>query len=485
MKKFIILGLFLSVLFLSSCESDYLETEPTQFISADQIAEASQTNPDLQAANISGIYTMMFDLGTGGTSNHDDFGQKGYDIYMDMLCGDMELAGYNYGWYSAIAKMTATIDFTTNENYKPWRYYYRIINGCNLVIDGLGGNDIIPELAKAKHYMGQAKAMRAYAYFYLANLFANKYEPTTAILPIYTSLEQESQPLSTTSDVYILIKSDLTDAISLLDDFSRSAKNEVDKYVAKGLLAYVALTTEDYTTAISNAKEVIDNGGFILLPMDELTSDGFNNIAAPGWMWGVDLTLDNNLDLISWWGQIDIFTYSYAWAGDAKSMDEGLYAKIPATDGRKAQFIDGYGDGNYIPIGKFYDPDRNIGGQREVTTDYVYMRIEEMYLILAEAYANDNKDTEAKHILADLLSERNTDITYIDGLSGTTLKDEIYLQWRIEMWGEGKSYLAMKRNKATITRVGHTQVNGSFSYDDDRLTFMIPQNEIQNNPYID
>jgi hypothetical protein len=31
------------------------------------------------------------------------------------------------------------------------------------------------------------------------------------------------------------------------------------------------------------------------------------------------------------------------------------------------------------------------------------------------------------------------------------LKKEIYLQTRIEFWGEGKSYLAMKR-KATTTR---------------------------------
>jgi hypothetical protein len=34
--------------------------------------------------------------------------------------------------------------------------------------------------------------------------------------------------------------------------------------------------------------------------------------------------------------------------------------------------------------------------------------------------------------------------------SGTSLQEEIYLQTRLEFWGEGKSYLAMKRNKATV-----------------------------------
>jgi hypothetical protein len=36
--------------------------------------------------------------------------------------------------------------------------------------------------------------------------------------------------------------------------------------------------------------------------------------------------------------------------------------------------------------------------------------------------------------------------------NGNYIAKEIYLQTRIEFWGEGKSYLAMKRNKATTTR---------------------------------
>ena len=85
----------------------------------------------------------------------------------------------------------------------------------------------------------------------------------------------------------------------------------------------------------------------------------------------------------------------------------------------------------------------------------------------------------------ELVSKRDTDPAYVSALSDKKLKDEIYKQLRIELWGEGKSYLAMKRNKATITRKGRRYENGSFSYNDDRLTFVIPRNEIQNNPNID
>jgi hypothetical protein len=40
-------------------------------------------------------------------------------------------------------------------------------------------------------------------------------------------------------------------------------------------------------------------------------------------MWGVDLTVAN--DLVS---QVDRYTYSYAWAGDPKTMDKGLQDQI-------------------------------------------------------------------------------------------------------------------------------------------------------------
>jgi hypothetical protein len=51
--------------------------------------------------------------------------------------------------------------------------------------------------------------------------------------------------------------------------------------------------------------------------------------------------------------------------------------------------------------------------------------------------------------------------------------------------GEGKSYLAMKRNKATTTRgSNHLFAGDSFQYNDAKLTFEIPQNEVLNNPFI-
>ena len=470
----------------TSCSDEFLETEPTEFVSASQIAEYSEKNPGLQAANISGIYSLMYQTGTGGTNlNHDDFGQKGYDIYSDMLSSDMVLAGLTYGWYSGISQMTVTQDFTTTGTYMVWRYYYRIAFSANTVIQGLGGNDAVPETEEGRYFMGQAKAMRGYAYYYLAQFFATEYNPSEPILPIYLDNDTPAQPLSTTQEVYDFIISDLTDAVELLDGYNRTGKQEVNKYVAEGLLAYAYAAMGNYEEVATLTEDVINNGGFTLMSAEEVLG-GFNDASTAGWMWGVDLTTDQGLDLVSWWGQMDLFTYSYAWAGDPKTIDAGLYASISDDDVRKAQFIDEDGDGRLYPTGKFYDPNKVIGGQRNVTTDYVYMRVAEMYLLHAEAAAMIGDEAGAKQALSAVLDMRLDDASYVDGLSGAALQDEIYLQTRIELWGEGKSYLAMKRLKATVTRAdNHLSFPGeSFQYNDPRLSFKIPQSEVQNNPNI-
>ncbi len=494
MKTKFFIPILAGALTLTGCSKDFLETEPTQFVSSDQVAEASELNPSLQNANIAGLYSTMYLTGTGGTTGHDDFGQKGYDIFSDMLSGDMVLAGYTYGWYQDIVEYQATTNFTNTANYQVWRYYYRLIFGANIVIDGLGGNDAELESDEARAIMGQAKAMRAYAYFYLLQFYGEGYNPSEEVLPIYTTVSEEAAALSPQSEVYALVVDDLTEAIDLLENFTRTAKNEVDQSVAKGLLAYTYAAMNDYEKVIEVTQDVIDNYGYNVVSSTEVVYDGtnldaagFNDVANSGWMWGVDQTLDIGLDLISWWGQVDLFTYSYAWAGDPKEINHDLFDAIPADDLRKGQFVDAYGDGVLYPINKFYAPGRTVAGQRNVTTDYVYMRIAEMYLLLAEAAAQTGNEALAKEALRVILDERVEDTAYLDALSGQQLIDHIFLQTRIELWGEGKVYLAGKRLGRTAEMgPNHLTYPGrSVPFNSDDMTFEIPQSERQNNPFID
>jgi hypothetical protein len=462
-----------------SCKEEFLQTEPTEFISANQIAEASALNPGLQSANVSGIYATMYGAASGGTTGHDDFGHKSYDIYGDLLSGDMALTSVIYGWFRGITEFTTTQDYT-DDNYQAWRFYYRLIFAANTVIDGLGGSNAIPGTASGRWYMGQAKAMRAFSYFYLAQYYQNEYNATEKILPLYTNTTDPNLPKSTAADVYALMIKDLTDAQSLLSDFTRASKAEVNANVAKGMLAYVHGAMGNNAAMKTVTADIIANGGFKLMTATEVVG-GFNNVATSQWMWGVDITTDSKLNLISWWGQMDLYTYSYAWAGDIKGMDKGLYDLIPATDVRKAQFS---AANKLAPIGKFYHPNKVIGGQRTIDADYIYMRVEEMYLLNAEACAKTGDEAGARKSLKAIMALRVPDASYIDALTGKALQDEIYLQTRIELWGEGKSYLSLKRNKGTVNRgSNHLKFVGTpILYNDSRLSLKIPIQEVQNNP---
>jgi len=489
-RNIFIIGATVCSLLLSGCEKDFLDVKPSGGqLTPEQLAEAAKKDPSLLNGYIAGLYQNMYATYTGGTTNHTDFGQKGYDIYGDMLAGDMVLAGVTYGWYSDIARYTATKDYTTNTGYMPWRYYYRIIQGANSVMDAMGGDQVVPTEPAQRHIMGQAKAMRAYSYFYLSQFFAPEYgSGQDKFLPIYRDTKVPNQPKATQEEVYNLIVSDLTEAIDYLKDFDRSSKDQIDVTVAQGLLSYALAargTNADLEKVVELTNDVLTKGGYTITSGNQLVG-GFNDVSTPSWMWGVDLTVANGLDLVSWWGQVDYFTYSYSAAGDRKTIDASLYASFPAGDARKSQFH----STALLPWNKFYDPDRVAMGQRVIETDYVYMRMEEMILLNAEAKARLNQDALAKDMLRTLMSKRINAANYpayelyLTGLSGQTLKDEILKQTRIELWGEGKAYLAIKRNKATITRGSNHlyHAGSSFAWNSDELTFEIPQAEVLNNP---
>lgn len=487
MKKTItILGsLLIAGTSLFSCSDDYLETSPTETIS----------NPDA-TYKVNGLYNMMINTGTGGTTGHDDYGQKGYDVFMDLIQSDVVLDGTTYGWYSNIANYTAPTDFTNNSNYTPWRYYYRVIYGANDIIDDLGGNDLTTFAStNDKYAYGQAKAMRAYAYFYLLQLFTPSYNASEEAIPVYTSKFPTgvSNPKSTQGEIYDLIISDLKQAEELLADFTRNNKAKVNKDVVAGLLAYTYAAIGENTLASTEAAKIV-NSGYPITSKNDVAYDpenlgtnvGFNNLATPSWLWGFDITTENGMDLISWWGQMDIFTYSYSWVGDTKSIDVNLRNSIRPDDVRLKQFeiVPGYNN-TYIATGKFFAPSRVEGGQRVVETDYLFMRADEFHLLYAETLAKSGQEATAKSVLKNFLSQRVTDTSFVDALSGQALVDEIYMQTRLELWGEGKSYLAMRRNNKPVVRgSSHLFYAGeTISLGDERLYFKIPQAEILDNPH--
>lgn len=496
MKKGLIYTMVAASLFTVSCGDDFLEPiRDTSVLTNVDLTNAAELNPSIVEGTLDGIGSYLIEprgvFGTAGNQHHD-IGQKGADIFLDMLSGDMALSANGYGWYQNTANLVTTVDYTRTENRMLWQFYYKVVSSANEVITSVGGNDAVPTNQEIKYVLGQAKAYRAYAYFYLTQIFQRGYDANQEILP-YTDGDEVIASKVPASKIYDLIISDLTQSRQLLEGFERTSKQKIDKTVATGILAYTYAAMGDYTNAKIFADEIVNSGAYPLTTKGQLAfpgnGSGFNDVNTQSWIWGYDLTADLGHQLIDWWGQVDYFTYSYAFAGDRKSIDTGLFALIPANDVRKTQFGT-TGTTALMPINKFFDPGRTPGGQQTITTDLIFMRVEEFYLLSAEAAAKSGNEAAAKTTLKALLESRlgsaANAAAYVDPLSGTALVNAIYLQTRIEMWGEGKSYLAMKRNQATSTRgTNHVfRAGESFSYNSDELSYQIPKFEMDNNPSI-
>ncbi|WP_397447323.1 RagB/SusD family nutrient uptake outer membrane protein [Polaribacter sp. R77954] len=503
MKTKIKLILFALIAAFTSCSDDFLETVPTATITDVAVAEAAEINPDVAKGTLLGIYENLYRRGSGGTTAQEDFGITAMFMNMDILCADMAHLGKSYSRQRDISELTAALDPDNNNNLRPWRFLYRIIGLSNLIIDAAGGNDVVPETDGGKHTIGQAKALRGYAYYNLIHTYVNDISNLSqSVLPIYSSAEQLEQPKSTLQEVFDFALNDLLTAETLLDGYVREDKIEVNQDIVRGLIARTYGALNNWTQTEIYAKKVVDAGYTImsndevaLLPDEDGSIGGFNDInSVDGIMWGIDITAEGQglASLFSWWGFMDQYSYSYAAVGNPKGIDADLFANFRDDDIRKFQFEDPYSS-DLRPGGKFYYKGAHLaefrafsGPQSNIDSDSHYMRIAEFYLLHAEAAAENGNYAAARSSLKALLDIRLDDSSYIDALPDADLADEAALQARLELWGEGISYFIMKRRRETRTRGSNWLdfAGTSFSHDDERLTFEIPQEEIIANPFI-
>ncbi len=514
-----------SALALTSCSESFLDREPDgNYITADQMEKNMKWNTNILLGQVNGVNSNLVAWQSGGTTQQDDFGQKSVDIVDDLVSGDMVFPkGCSYGWFRAEARLQAYTQ-SANRSYIIWRYYYRVINSANSIIDMT--NDELPENGENALYYAVAKTLRAHSYFNLVTHYAPPYDESKdrKVLPLYlTATESNYLAPSTVDQVYTQIINDLTSAIEAYEyaEENGCAPTDIsmpDLSVAHTILAYAYLQKGDNTNALAQAETAIEKSGKQILTYDNLTW-GFNSINNNNWMWGIDITNETTGGLCTFWGMIDYFTYSYSAAGDYKSINIDLYnqageyyadpdgGELTATtadeeatesedeeeeeptpiywDGRKNQFPAGY---LYMPVNKFYDPARTPMGDATWTNDIQFMRIEEPYMIAAEAATRLGNLEKGRSFLKSILDERDVKkAEKLATMEQSDLLDEIYFNWRMEFWGEGRSLLTLKRFKKDMTRPANDYYNnvtsaGAIPYNDKRLYFSIPDKELENNP---
>ena len=505
-------GAALALLALSGCKKDFLDQDPTQLFTADQLKKASQWNESINEGYINGVLNTFFKDGQATPSRHDDFSQKAFDISSDLMSGDMELqGGQGYGWFIEAARLLS-YQRDAAINYPVWRISYRTISMANSFFRSSTGDTTPPEVSKDPNQQiqkkrmkdifdwGQVKTLRALAYLNLAHFYSKPYASDTKsqlAVPIYAANDDASKPqkLATTEEVYKQIVKDLKEGIAAMDlsKLQRADHQYIDQTVAKGALARAYMDTGNWDEAYTVANSLITEQGeeYPLIPAGELTTNGFNNYKPPEFIWAIDITQDITGSLRSFWGHMNVYTYSYAAVGARKGINKHLQDQIPEYDLRKNWFH----PKNGIPWNKFFSATGKPAGMmsdRTWLSDIVFMRMAEMYLIASEAAARKGDNDSAKNILLKLLKERTDSSKFaeveaeIKGLSPEALLDKIFYNWRVEMWGEGLSLSVIKRFKYDNKRSARNLYfkEEAIKWNDPRLTYEIPQNETINNTLI-
>lgn len=320
-------------------------------------------------------------------------------------------------------------------------------------------------------------------------------------VPIVTEtmpLEQlEDNPRAPREQMWAFILNDLNQAETMLDGYKRSTYNVPNLAVVYGLKAraylwlggiaeaYGDVTLDPaYGTATVNvptgetayklaaqyARKAIDASGCTIMTeaqwLDPVT--GFCAVNS-AWMWAMCQSTDTVINnLYSWTAHMSIDAQWGYGPGSQPGVSVFTYNRMSDTDFRKKNIVSP--DRNYAAIapytmmteaefeGETFSPiapyawikfHTNGGEKYDYSlgnvTDIPLMRVEEMYLIEAEATAHYDEGT-AKSLLATFMAHRDAAYAY----RGTDLVDEIIFQKRVEFWGEGIILYDLKRLNYSI-----------------------------------
>ncbi len=483
-KKIAMVCLALSA-FALGCQKKYLDTNPTDKIAPDVIFETTQS----ARVALNGMHRFMNTVPCvfANTDNHYDFGQKTIDIISDVMGNDMVNLDIGYNWYRWLYKYQNSRNPTAGELILVWNFYYKIINNANNILANI---DNAQGAQKDKDEIkGQAYVYRAWAYFGLIQFYQFTYKghesaPGVPISTTATISTTPSNKRASVQEVYTQITKDLDAALVLLPGGGlRGDKSQLDGSVAKGVYARVALVMNDWEKAATMAREA--RTGYKLMSVSEYGA-GFK-LTNDEWMWNSNISEEqcNSMNILSFFSHMDITAAGYAGAGAFRCMTKELYDKIPDGDVRKTLFADEEtATANEIP--EYTQLKFRLESTSSWFSNLIYMRAGEMYLIEAEAQAH-GASGNAQATLEELVKARFPAYTVPAG--GQALLDEIYLQRRIELWGEGFSFTDIHRLKTGLNRPtgpGNHEpaaTGGILKLDANSpsLLFKIPQSEMDAN----
>lgn len=446
--------LVVTMIFTGGCKK-YLDLDPPKT----EVLDAALFTSDANAkAAIAGLYVTM--------SNDPAFGY-GLTTTAGFLADELNyLDNYNDAY---IKNNIFPTDQTVGNM---WTGYYKIIYDSNSLIKQVQASIGMTEAYK-KQLIGEAKFIRAYAHFYLINLFGS--------VPLITTTDVTQTalaPRSQVADVYAQIIADLTDAQSLLpSDYSISggARTRVNQWAATALLARVYLYRKEWAKAEAQSSTVIGGSLFSLQSTTNIAkafqannSEAIFQLASTR---NVSYTLEGS-NFLGVYVANGIIPYP---------LTPGLLTSFEPGDARKNSWVFTLATNSTA-----YKYKGDSFKAPPAPESYVVLRLAEQYLIRAEARAEQGNVAGAQ---TDLNTIRNR-----AGLANTTAGDKAALlqaveqESRIELFCElGHRWFDLKRRPSLVNPSSKTRADDILGalktgWKSSVQLLPIPSNEILNNP---
>lgn len=263
MKKilnYLIISVF-GIGMISCTEENLLDLSPINNISVDD----AYSSPSLIQSSINGMYNAAA-IGQFNTTNPN--GGRGY-IWGAAFVQQGDNRGEDVVNTATFYQLTytATYDPGTANNVYYWVDGYRLINRCNLVIEGVTkavASGIITQ-AIGDDYIGQAKFLRAITHFELLTFFARPYNFTAGAshpgipyreVGVDTQGEIDSEVLkgrNTVAECYQKVIADLNDAETLI---TNTTLTKASKNAAAAFKTRVYLHMRDWDKVITEGNKL-------------------------------------------------------------------------------------------------------------------------------------------------------------------------------------------------------------------------------------
>lgn len=492
-------SLLAGMMLVSSCAGDYLDTAPTDSTGATD-AVGTTANAMKALNGIAKIMTTQHSYFGGGFAGENNIMIQ-YESYPS--------ENYNYNYYASGWSPIFNQEFHTRTNSiydaYAWYYYYTIAGNANTIlanIDNAEGTEAERNFVKAS-----ALTFRAYAFEKLIHYYCWRWQDSNngASQGIVLRLDEstDGQGYATLAETYAQIYKDLDEAIMLFEqsgmDRNASQVWMPNINVAHAIYARAALTKQDYTKALTEAKLARQNyplmsnaeyhAGFCN-PTSEWIFGSFGSAQENNWYWSYGTQYACN----------GYYANAAGAANGAGSIGRELINRIPNNDARKALFLTedkfpgyNFNDGSAMDLGYgilgMGDDEKKadalweeaaaycqkmavsgleapyqagymyLGGQLKFYVfdtpgvSYLpFIRSSEMVLVEAEANYFLNDETAARAALVELNATSGRNPEYTCDKSGEALWNEIMDYRELELWGEGFAWSDYKRWNCDIVR---------------------------------